>query len=505
MPFTTTSYDPLTGRTTAQQTDSAGGNVTQTQQVAQTPVATPLLAQPTMPVTASSISPATPTNITQPNNVPVPDVSSLQSQIDTINAQQATPEEQNISATQKRINDLSGFTAQEEARKAALLADPALQAKRQSVQDLTTQLNSLIAESKAIPVRIQQDALGRGVTAGGMAPIQAAQLRNNAIQSLSVGSLLSASQGNLTLALDQVDRSIQAEFGPKKAELAALQANLDNMLKDPNLSLGQKKRAEIAQARLDAEKTKVAQQEQDKQATKDAVISAVSKNTGNPKLTSIAMGALNKATSAAEVAQIVQQLGLSTMTEEQRLSQSNADRAFNQSAYQFGVQQDAKNAASATSNAPVTPEQAQKSKDQLDLVMKTLDKADALSGRSGSDTMWEKLKQNVGGQTEFTNLVALTNTLRTNVLTMQTDPAIKKFFGPQMSNADVQLMTAAGTTLNPSLQSPEALKEEIGRIKDLVQRAKDAVATGESGSSQSGSQLSSDYNSYLRAIGQLQP
>jgi hypothetical protein len=71
--------------------------------------------------------------------------------------------------------------------------------------------------------------------------------------------------------------------------------------------------------------------------------------------------------------------------------------------------------------------------------------------------------------------VAETNTLRTNVLTMMTDPAIKKFFGPQMSNADVQLMTSAGTTLNPELQSPEKLKSELLRLQDFVNRAKESL------------------------------
>ena len=58
---------------------------------------------------------------------------------------------------------------------------------------------------------------------------------------------------------------------------------------------------------------------------------------------------------------------------------------------------------------------------------------------------------------------------------MQTDPNIKKFFGPQMSNADVQLMTAAGTTVNPEMQSPALLKQEVERIKDLTIRARQSL------------------------------
>ena len=61
------------------------------------------------------------------------------------------------------------------------------------------------------------------------------------------------------------------------------------------------------------------------------------------------------------------------------------------------------------------------------------------------------------------------------ICALQTDPTIKKFFGPQMSNADVQLMTAAGTTVNPELQSPDQLLSEVKRIQDLMIRARQSL------------------------------
>ncbi len=66
-----------------------------------------------------------------------------------------------------------------------------------------------------------------------------------------------------------------------------------------------------------------------------------------------------------------------------------------------------------------------------------------------------------------------------------TDPTIKKFFGPQMSNADVALMTSAGTTLNPQSQSPEQMQVEITRLDDLLQRMQASVQGG-SATSQTG-------------------
>lgn len=104
------------------------------------------------------------------------------------------------------------------------------------------------------------------------------------------------------------------------------------------------------------------------------------------------------------------------------------------------------------------------------------DLADA-SGRSGARRAFEGA---VVGSTDYTNLVAATNTIKTNILTLATDPTIKKFFGPQMSNADVTLMTSAGTTLNPELQSPEKLKAELTRLTDLMTRMEGAVPGGSS-------------------------
>ena len=82
------------------------------------------------------------------------------------------------------------------------------------------------------------------------------------------------------------------------------------------------------------------------------------------------------------------------------------------------------------------------------------------------------------GSTDYTNLVAQTNTLRTSILTLATDPSIKKFFGPQMSNADVTLMTSAGTTLNPELNDPAQMYDEIKRLQDLFARMQSALSTG---------------------------
>ena len=120
----------------------------------------------------------------------------------------------------------------------------------------------------------------------------------------------------------------------------------------------------------------------------------------------------------------------------------------------------------------------QNSIDQLAFLRKTAETATKLSSASGASGLSKWIGDTLVGDTKFRQLEAQTNTLRTNMLTLMTDPAIKKFFGPQMSNADVLLMTAAGTTLNPASQSPSQIKAEIKRLDDLFARMQTAVGNG---------------------------
>lgn len=125
-----------------------------------------------------------------------------------------------------------------------------------------------------------------------------------------------------------------------------------------------------------------------------------------------------------------------------------------------------------------TPNPA-KTKQQLDLVdsaIKTAEELQGAAGRSGARRTFESW---FIGSTDYTQLVAAADTIKTNILTLSTDPNIKKFFGPQMSEADVRMMTSAGTMLNPELQSPEQLKASLNQAKDLIKRAREAVQNGQ--------------------------
>ena len=108
--------------------------------------------------------------------------------------------------------------------------------------------------------------------------------------------------------------------------------------------------------------------------------------------------------------------------------------------------------------------------EQLGFVRGAIQRAKDLSGASGRTGALRKAGRFFTGTDDYTNLVSETNTIRTNILTLTTDPSIKKFFGPQMSEADVRLMTSAGTTINPELQDPKPLKDELIRLENLMIR-----------------------------------
>jgi len=75
------------------------------------------------------------------------------------------------------------------------------------INRLSAEMASLNAEAKATPIKIQQDAIGKGVTAGGMAPIETARLRDIALRSLPLEGQILAAQAKVTAAQGDVTTS----------------------------------------------------------------------------------------------------------------------------------------------------------------------------------------------------------------------------------------------------------------------------------------------------------
>lgn len=148
---------------------------------------------------------------------------------------------------------------------------------QQAVVDATTNLNNLNAQLKVysdkatqIPIQDQQDALGKGITTAGNAPLDASQLRENALASiplqasvLGAQASLAAAQGNAALSasiLAQAQQQVDKVFSIQQTD-ATNQFNYQQSLISTYYSYASTEQ----QNQLDALKTTQAQQYQTQQ------------------------------------------------------------------------------------------------------------------------------------------------------------------------------------------------------------------------------------------------
>lgn len=123
---------------------------------------------------------------------------------------------------------------------------------------------------------------------------------------------------------------------------------------------------------------------------------------------------------------------------------------------------------------------AQDTSYQTTVLKNALKNAESLKGASGPSAITRYLGDTFVGDTDFKQLSAYIDTIKANLLTLVTDPSIRKFFGPQMSNRDVELMTSVASSLDPQRLSPEQIQAEITQINDFLNRYESAKRAKES-------------------------
>lgn len=111
----------------------------------------------------------------------------------------------------------------------------------------------------------------------------------------------------------------------------------------------------------------------------------------------------------------------------------------------------------------------------LQFLRETVADAKKIASAAGQSLISRGIGNTLIGDTNYNQLGQYADTLRTNLLTLATDPDIKKFFGPQMSNADVRMMQSAATIMSNETQ-PEVLKRELDRIDELFTRLQNGIA-----------------------------
>ena len=128
--------------------------------------------------------------------------------------------------------------------------------------DLNAQASSLNRQAQAIPIQLQEQIAGQGVTDAGLAPIQAGELRKNALKALSIGqqadiasAALTGSQLKLQAAQDKAKQAVALVYDPIEAQLNVKQKQYE--LNKDLLATIDKKRTEALGVALAQEKTKL--------------------------------------------------------------------------------------------------------------------------------------------------------------------------------------------------------------------------------------------------------
>ena len=218
-----------------------------------------------------------------------------------------TPEEKKAQDYSSKLIDYSSQLLGESQFKSEQEKNAGLSELETTQDDLTSQLKGLIAESKAIPLQIQEEFKGRGATAGGVAPIETGRLRENAIKSLSVSSQLDAIGGKITSALRKVDRAVAEKYDPIREQIKVASFNLQTILNSPKYSAEVKAKA---QAQLDAQNKKKAETDaaaENEKSVKEALIKLIY---ANPNIDPFTRQKLDGAKDALGLATIASQAGL---------------------------------------------------------------------------------------------------------------------------------------------------------------------------------------------------
>lgn len=123
-------------------------------------------------------------------------------------------------------------------------------------KELAGRLTALNNESLAIPLQAQKDAEGRGITAAGLAPLTAGQLRENAIKALTIKSEYDLNAGQLENAKVTAQRAVDLKYKDTEDQITQNTALLE--LYKPFMTAEQSAKAEALKTANLAKTTEIA-------------------------------------------------------------------------------------------------------------------------------------------------------------------------------------------------------------------------------------------------------
>ena len=173
------------------------------------------------------VIPPTPQDTTDYNQTIAPITTGLANEFKTIDTNYQNLLNQQQQAGQGQIDIMAALTgrtadlqtAQEQA--GVNTETENLRKYTEQLANLNAQASALNREAQAIPIQLQQESQGRGRTEAGVAPLQAARLRENALRALSIGqqadiaaAAATGSQLRLNAAKEKAQQVVDLKYKP---------------------------------------------------------------------------------------------------------------------------------------------------------------------------------------------------------------------------------------------------------------------------------------------------
>jgi len=338
------------------------------------------------------------------------------------------------------LSGTPGFNEQKAAEQATLMQSNDVTGKAAAVKGIIDKINAN---------KVLAQIGGTATNVGGLT--QGQYTADIESKNLLLGAQLLVAQGQYDSARDAVTQAIDMKYAPQEARYNALLKYYDVNAK----ALGDKgaQMKELTTAKL----ADIAEKKAADKAIEDLLVTA--SQVAPADVMARAKLVRERGGGAAEVAAALGQYGgdyWGTKLKIAQLNKLNADAEETR----------AKVAAAGGVGSGKAVDKTTQAKFLLD----TIAEANSLSGASGRSKARRGTEAYLVGATDYTNLESKVRTLKTNLLTLATDPEIKKFFGPQMTEADVRNMQAAATTLDTESQSPKDLQKELERAQAIFQK-----------------------------------
>jgi len=341
---------------------------------------------------------------------------------------------------------------------------------QKDVNTYSSQLNNITSSRDAEMLKLEGQ--GRGQTQGFIGGEQARINREAAIQALPVQAQLAAAQGNLEMAQQRVNTLFQIKSQDISAQ-NTYKTNLANSV----MQYANAAQQNILNAKLgDIQK----QEQREQQAIADAKnIAMQAIEYGQSSLAARVMGLDPKsATYQQEVNSAMAQLR-KPVTGGGSISAPDIKNIKRADGTEVSMQWNPTTGTwDEVGGGAINEAAGQKSLDQFNFLKKAITEAKDLVDATGPNMITQAVGNVFVGNTRVKQLQNKIDSLKTNLLTLNTDPNVKKFFGPQMSNKDTELLLSAGSTLNAYDSSEKANSQELVRYESLINRMEKAVREG---------------------------